>query len=134
MKSDKVELKIPARPEFLRVVRLLISGYVSRMDVSVDEVENLKVAVSEACNSSMQESDGNSEGTITISCWEKSGEIVVEVRDKGVKTGPDGADEDEMAERGLGFLLIQTLMDDVDISSEPGKGTKIVMKKKITAA
>jgi len=135
-KLSPMEISIPADPEFLRIVRLLISGYGSRLSISLDEVENLKVAVSEACNSIIHHAgkDDTSKEAIRIKCWEQAGQVVFEIKDKGIQVDKSDFDDDEIAERGLGFLLIQTLMDEVDVKSNPEKGTRITMRKKISAA
>lgn len=132
-KSTLVEMAIPANPEYLRVVRLLVSGFLSRLPVSVDEVENMKVAVSEACNNAMQHAyEEGAEGRIEIKCSEADGYVVFEVTDTGV--GMKGEDGEEMTEGGLGFLLIQTLVDEVNIDAGASGGATITMRKKLTAA
>lgn len=127
-----VEIKVPNQPEFLRVVRLLVSGYMSRLPFNIEEVENVKVAVSEACNNAMQYAFAPDEqGSLTIRCWHDQDRLAFEVSDTG--RGFDSSDSAEPQpaedERGLGFLLIQTLMDDVEVSTEPGKGTTVTMFK-----
>lgn len=124
-----MELRIPNKPEFLRVVRLLVSGYASRWPLSIDEVENLKVAVSEACNHAIQTAaDTGQEEYINIKCWHEGDGIVFEIKDSGRRA--DGASE-EQDEFGLGMLLIRTLMDQVEVKSRPDKGAKVTMKKLI---
>jgi serine/threonine-protein kinase RsbW len=133
-KNSLMEISIPNKPEFLRVVRLLVSGYASRWPFSVDEVENIKVAVSEACNSAIQTAgESESEEYIKIKCWQEKKQLIFEVKDK-ISTGDSADGEIELEERGLGMLLIRTLMDSVDIKSKPGKGSKIIMKKYIRSA
>ncbi len=128
-KDSLMELRIPNKPEFLRVVRLLVSGYASRWPLSIDEVENLKVAVSEACNHAIQTAvDTGQEEYIQIKCWHESDGIVFEINDSGRRA--DGVAE-EQDEFGLGMLLIRTLMDQVEVKSRPEKGAKVTMKKLI---
>ena len=128
-----VELSVPCRPEFLRVVRLLVSGYLSRLDIPFDEVENIKVAVSEACNNAIQFSDkGETKNKLKIRCWNQGSNIVFEIKDSGagfsMPAEPEGTpDLDD--EKGLGFLLIQTLMDDVKIETDDQAGTTVTMTK-----
>lgn len=129
IQKSLVEIKVPNQPEFLRVVRLLVSGYMSRLPFNIEEVENVKVAVSEACNNAMQYAFApDEEGSLTIRCWHDRDRIVFEISDTG--KGFDSSVDSESTiedERGLGFLLIQTLMDDVTVTTEPGKGTKVTM-------
>lgn len=131
--NDKpIELTIPAKPEYLRIVRLLVAGYASYNPVTIDEVENLKVAVCEVCNNMMSSVKGNgTDDTIKIRCYRNDNFIIFEISNKGVSSDYiwDVGDGDT-TEQGLGFLLIQTLMDKVDVKSHAGKGTKITLYKK----
>ncbi|MFA6449980.1 MAG: ATP-binding protein [bacterium] len=133
-KNSLMEISIPNKPEFLRVVRLLVSGYASRWPLSIDEVENIKVAVSEACNTAIQTSaKSDQEEYIKIKCWQENKQIVFEIKDK-TSGSPAAEGVEELEERGLGMLLIRTLMDYVDVKTKPGKGSKIIMKKNIKSA
>ncbi len=133
-KESLVELVIPNKPEYLRVVRLMVSGYVSRWPMSFDEVENVKVAVTEACNNAIQFAyEEGSEQPLRIKCWREGDSLFFEVRDKGKGLGmPDATSPEAIDdEKGLGFLLISTLMDDVKVASTPKVGTTVTMSKKI---
>lgn len=132
-KESLVEMTIPAKPEFLRVVRLMVSGYASRLNIPVDAVENLKVAVSEACNNSIQAAEEKEvDDSIKIRCWCDNGSIFFEVSDK-FQGGPDfrAPMAEDFSEQGLGFVLIQTLMDHVDLKSSKSGGTKVLMRKEL---
>jgi serine/threonine-protein kinase RsbW len=136
-KKSLVELTIPSRPEFLRVVRLMVSGYLSRLPISIDEVENIKVAVSEACNNAIQYAYENSEEhSLRIRCWNAPDRLVFEIKDTG-KGFPEPEQEPDNVvptdDKGLGFLLIQTLMDDVRVRSTPQSGTTVTMTKLIAS-
>jgi serine/threonine-protein kinase RsbW len=129
-----VEIRVPNQPEFLRVVRLLVSGYMSRLPFNIEEVENVKVAVSEACNNAMQYAFAPDEqGSLTIRCWHDQDRLAFEVSDtgKGFEASDGAAPDSANDERGLGFLLIQTLMDDVQVSAQPGTGTTVTMFKSL---
>jgi serine/threonine-protein kinase RsbW len=125
-----MRLVIPNNPEFLRIVRLVVSGYVARWNVPFDEVENIKVAVSEACNNAIQYAYGEGEeNEVELACWGDAKQVHFEVKDggKGVSAPKKGGIAGD--DRGLGFLLINTLMDDVKVTSRPGKGTRVLMSK-----
>jgi len=135
LKDSIMEVTIPSKPEFLRVVRLMVSGYASRWPIPIDEVENIKVAVSEACNTAMQNAAGaGSDESIRIRCWHEDDVLVFEIIEK--HSGASGAPDAEYTpeERGLGMLLIRTIMDEVNVESKPEQGTTITMKKKIAVA
>ena len=128
-----VELIIPNKPEFLRVVRLVVSGYLSRLPIPIDAVENIKVAVSEACNNAIQYAYGeNEEGKLHIRCLNDADRLVFEVEDTGKGLDAQGADADSLDmddDKGFGFLLINTLMDQVQVRSAPERGTIVTMTK-----
>ncbi len=132
-KESLVELSIPPKPEFLRIVRLFVSGYASRLSITIDLIEDLKVAVSEACNNAIQsaEETGINE-PVKIRCWCDASNIFFEITDKvqGTPAAKPFVAED-FNERGLGFVLIQTLMDDVTLRSSRTGGGRVLMRKEI---
>ena len=134
-KNSLVELKIPGDPEYLRVVRLMVSGYASNLPFPVDEIEDIKVAVSEACNCAISHVDGaRASEPITISCWTREGNLYFKIEDKGKAITEDEFNDFTSAECGLGFLLIRTLMDELDVKPGSDYGTCVVMSKRITAS
>lgn len=128
---DYVEMKIPAKPEYVGVVRLTSSGISSRMGFSYEEIEDIKVAVSEASTNAIQHAYQEELGEVTVgfSCYEDRLEIIV--ADKGRsfdsedvrrKAGPYHAESplEDLREGGLGLFLIDTLMDKLQINDEAG--------------
>ncbi|MGN1401906.1 MAG: anti-sigma B factor RsbW [Bacillus sp. (in: firmicutes)] len=129
---EYVEMKIPAKPEFIGVVRLTISGIASRMGFSYDDIEDLKIATSEACTNAVQHAykDGEKgEVTIGVGLYEDKLELVVsdsgnscnfeEVR-QGLGPYEKEAEIEFLREGGLGLYLIETLMDKVKIHQNQG--------------
>lgn len=125
-------MTLPAKPEYVGVVRLTVSGIANRMGFSYDEIEDIKVAVSEACTNAVnhaynQEDDGKM--TVGFGMCEDRLEIMVVDRGKSFDletirgdVGPFNNDVavDQMTEGGLGLFLIETLMDKVEISGKSG--------------
>jgi serine/threonine-protein kinase RsbW len=131
-----VELKIPGRAEWVAVARLAVAAVASRLRFSVDEIEDIKLAIAEACTNSIQSAGGQDAGVIEIVCDALEDELRVTVRDRSsghhleaVKAG--GIDEGRTEE--LGVFLIRALMDSVDYSTDPRRGTELVMTKRVTA-
>jgi serine/threonine-protein kinase RsbW len=131
-----VELKIPGRAEWVAVARLAVAAVASRLRFSVDEIEDIKLAIAEACTNSIQGSGGVDAGVIEIVCDALEDELRVIVRDHSpgvhletLKTG--GIDAGRTEE--LGVFLIRALMDSVDYTSDPRRGTELVMTKRVTA-
>jgi serine/threonine-protein kinase RsbW len=132
-----IELTIPDDARWLTVVRLTISGVASRLGASYDEVDDIKVAVSEACTNAIDHAYPGQErggGTITVRCHATEGGLRVEVADGGCGFDPANVqvvDETAPEKRGgLGLFLIRKLMDEVEVSSCPGGGTRVTMAKR----
>ncbi|MBA4536828.1 anti-sigma B factor RsbW [Bacillus aquiflavi] len=138
-KIDYVEIKIPAKPEFVGVIRLTLSGIASRIGFSYEEIEDIKIAASEACTNAVQHAyKPNEQGEIIVSVGLYKNRIEVIVSDNGKnfnlvnngkKIGPYSSEEsiEFLREGGLGLYLIETLMDEVEIRQ--GNGVSVYMVK-----
>ncbi|MBB5174207.1 anti-sigma B factor RsbW [Texcoconibacillus texcoconensis] len=131
--SDFIEMKVPAKPEYVGVVRLTVSGVANRVGYTYDDIEDIKIAVAEACTNVVNHAyDGEeSEAFMTVGCGVYSDRIEMMVADRGNSfdiealkkdLGPIDAQEPigDMKEGGLGLFLIDTLMDRVEICGESG--------------
>lgn len=107
IKSERVVMTIPARPEYVGVVRLAAAAIAGRMAFGYDEVEDLKVAVSEACSEAIL--SGGSEVEIQFAVGADRLEVLVAGGvGRAEAPGQDSAQETEM-----GLLLMRVLMDEV---------------------
>lgn len=128
---DYIEMKIPAKPNFIGVIRLTLSGIASRMGFSYDEIEDLKIATSEACTNAVQHAYKDNQGEVKISFGLYENRLEVMVSDSGESCdfdevrqglGPyeNGQKVEFLREGGLGLYLIETLMDEVKIHQHEG--------------
>lgn len=138
-KFDFIEMTIPAKAEYIGVVRLSLSGIANRMSFSYEAIEDLKVAVSEAITNSVThayDKDEKEEIKLGFGIYEDRLEVMV--ADRGVsfdleevrkEIGPYDNDEpiENIREGGFGLFLINTLMDKVEIHDK--SGVIIVMTK-----
>lgn len=124
---DLVNLTIPAKPDYVGIARLAVSGIANRMGFSYDDIEDLKLAVAEACTNAVDHAYSGAEGEIGVNCNIFSNRLEIEVKDQGnsfdpieveSRTGPISFDS--LRERGLGLYLMKTLMDHVDIKGDNG--------------
>lgn len=135
----QVELSLPNRPEFVAVARLTISGIASRMAFNISDIEDIKVAVGEACTNAIEHGcpAGQRDEQITLRCELADEALVITVHDPGDGFDPQTATRQyrhgtmTLSERGLGMLLIESLMDEVEFSSTPGDGTQVRMVKRL---
>ncbi|GAB3045253.1 anti-sigma B factor RsbW [Virgibacillus ainsalahensis] len=131
-KFDFIEMKVPAKADYVGVIRLSISGIANRMGFSYEDIEDLKVAISEAITNAVDHAySERDEGEITIGfgLYEERLEIMVadyggsfdlsEIKDD---IGPYKNSEsvEDLREGGFGLYLIDALMDKVQISNNSG--------------
>jgi stage II sporulation protein AB (anti-sigma F factor) len=117
--------------------RVAVASFFSQLDPMVDELYDVKMAVSEAVtNSIIHGYKGREDGLISILCSYDRKEIFIEITDQGVGIEDiekakqplyTSLEEDERA--GLGFTIMESMMNELTITSKVGGGTKILMKK-----
>ncbi|MFJ5717148.1 anti-sigma B factor RsbW [Neobacillus sp. NPDC093127] len=129
---DYIEMKIPAKPEYIGVIRLTLSGIASRLGYTYEEIEDMKIAVSEASTNAVQHAYRKDEGgevIIGFGIYEDKLEIVVADSGRSFnflqtknELGPytESSTVEQLAEGGLGLFLIETLMDDVRVLNHSG--------------
>jgi serine/threonine-protein kinase RsbW len=134
--DNKVSITIPSSSEYVGVVRLAISGIATRMNFTVEEIEDIKIAISEACTNAVQHAYPDTVGRINISSTIDNDKLTIEVSDHGVgfDTRILGSKEQrEKSEKklglGLGLTFIKNLMDEANVQSTLGQGTTIRMMK-----
>ncbi|MBP3041004.1 anti-sigma B factor RsbW [Bacillaceae bacterium Marseille-Q3522] len=136
---DYIGMKIPAKPEFVSVVRLTLSGIASRMEFAYEDIEDLKIAVSEACTNAVQHAyKQNKRGEVTVGFRLYEDRLEVTISDNGeskniqdvhLKKVPYNKNDsfEALREGGLGLYLMETLMDEVVIHQN--EGVTVIMTK-----
>ncbi len=130
--KDNISIKIPSQSKYISVARLVASLIASHMEFDLEAVDDIKVAVGEACNNVIIHSDNNNEFNVNFIV--DKNELLIEIQDFGKGFIVDNymePDIDNPQGGGLGLFIIKELMDDMVINSEIGKGTKITMSKKL---
>ncbi len=129
-----VELRIPSKPEWVAVARLAVAAIANRLPFSVEEIEDLKLAIAEACTIVIQQGGGSH--AIDITCDASTSHLRVEVRDHRYRDRGEAAKRPAVMAvegEGLGIFLIQALMDNLEYSVDPQFGTELVMTKRVGA-
>jgi serine/threonine-protein kinase RsbW len=122
-------MEISANPDFVSIIRLTTSGIANKIGFSMDDIEDMKVAVSEACSNAVKHSEDNK---VIINFNLLNNGIQIEIIDNGKGYDVDSIETPDLSnpkEGGLGLFIIQTLMDEVNISSRGNQGTTIKMTK-----
>jgi serine/threonine-protein kinase RsbW len=130
--GELIELTLPARVEYIGVARLTVSGVANRMGFSYEDIEDIKIAVAEACTNAVRHAyRDEDEGKVHIQFGVYEDRLEIVVTDYGIsfqaddvraKLGPidRNIDIEDLTEGGLGLYLIHTLMDKVEISGDEG--------------
>ena len=127
--AHTVRLTIPAKAEYITLVRLALSGLAQSRPLSDEVLGDLKLAVTEACSNSVRHGYGNGrEGTVQVSYELLEDRLVVEVLDDGSGFDPNrplGKGEG-LSEGGLGIAIIKAVADEFEAGERPeGGGSRL---------
>ncbi|AHV99054.1 MULTISPECIES: anti-sigma B factor RsbW [Paenibacillus] len=137
---QKVILQLPASAEYVDIVRLNLYGIASKMGFSYEDIEDMKVAVSEACNNSVLYAYDQEDGFVDVIFEVGADALSITVKDEGESFDNVASREritlhdkelSDVQVGGLGFYLMQALMDEVNVISESGKGTVVTLTKRL---
>ena len=138
--DNEMKLRLPAKSENESVARSAVSAFIAVLNPTVEELGDIRLAVSEAVTNAIVHAYGGcGEGLIYISVRLYSDrEITVEISDRGcgiedVEKAREpffttGSGEDRC---GMGFLVMQTVTDALSVRSKVGRGTCVLMRKKL---
>ena len=125
MTYETIKMEITANPEYVSIIRLTTSGIANKVGFCIDDIEDLKVAISEACTNAIKHSSDD-RFTIIYSMIENG--LTIEIIDNGKgydRSSVSEQDIDNLQESGMGLFIIESLMDEVIVESQEGKGTSI---------
>jgi len=143
---NQIKSSFPAKSINESLSRMIVASLVCQLDPTIDELADIKTAVSEAVTNCIVHGYGNgskitkSSGEINLyACYYDDNSIKIIIRDKGkgiedVKKAmqPLYTTDDSGERSGMGFSIMQSFMDKIRVISNPGKGTTVVFEKKIS--
>jgi serine/threonine-protein kinase RsbW len=131
----EVRLTIPARAEYVLLGRLALSGITRMRPLDDETVNDLKLAVTEACTNSVRHAYGENGGTVDIVYELHDDRLVVVVSDDGAGFDPSELEEaGELTEGGLGIAIIRALVDEFEVGERgDGTGSRLRFVKFLTA-
>ncbi|MGE5541799.1 MAG: anti-sigma F factor [Bacillota bacterium] len=133
--ENRLYMEIEARAENIGLVRLAVATLAAQASFSVPDIEEVKVAVSEAVSNSILHGYQGRRGIIRVCATLSKQGIGISIQDEGVgmedvgacrKSGGSGDPE----RLGLGFMFMQSLTDELEVESAPGRGTTVKMFKR----
>jgi len=119
-----VRLDLESKPQTLTIVRGMLSGVAELLAIDPELLDDLKTAVSEACNNVVLHAYGDEPGPMAVRMFVFDDRILVTVEDQGVGLPPESADRTE----GIGLSVIRALADEVRFVQGSDGGTRVEME------
>ncbi len=137
---NKIQIKLPALSVNEAIARGTVAVFVSQLDPEINELADIKCAVSEAVTNAIVHGYRHTDGYVTLTaCILEERVVRIEIKDKGCGI-PDVAQArqplyttDAAGERsGMGFTVMESFMDGLRVSSREGKGTTVTMVRRLS--
>lgn len=137
--NNQMSFQLMSLPENVAVARVTVAAVAAQLNFTLSELDEIKVAVSEAVSNAIihgYENNPKYSVQVVIKLYEQALEIVVEDKGKGIddiEQALQPAYSSDPERMGLGFVFMQSFMNDFKVKSEVGKGTQVIMVKKLEA-
>ena len=120
------------------LARMVVTAFMTDMNPTLEQISDVKTAVSEAVTNAIIHGYENKEDSVELSCDRDGQQLIVTVEDHGVgivdieqARNPFYTTKPELERSGMGFTFMEAFMDKVEVCSQLGVGTKVVMWKYI---
>lgn len=137
-KENAMEIIFDAVSENEGFARVAVAAFITPLNPTLEEIADVKTAVSEAVTNCIIHGYENGGGRVTLRCRLTGDLLHIEVEDKGVGIGdiekamePLFTTKPELDRSGMGFAFMEAFMDDLEVKSSPGEGTTVIMQKKL---
>lgn len=136
--ENEMNLEFISKSSNEAFARITIAAFAAQLDPTIEELADIKTAVSEAVTNCIIHGYENRIGIVKISAKLKENEIIIEISDHGkgianieMAKEPLYTTKPNLERSGMGFTIMESFMDGVKIESVVGLGTKVTMSKKI---
>ena len=136
--ENKMNLEFLSKSSNEAFARITVASFASQLDPSIEEISDIKTAVSEAVTNSIIHGYEDKQGIIKIECTLFANSIEIQITDngKGIENiekakEPLYTTKPELERSGMGFTIMENFMDEMKVESVVGVGTKVTMKKVI---
>ena len=138
MSDNKIRIEFQSKSQNEGFARVAIAAFISQLDPTIEEITDVKTAVSEAVtNAIIHGYEGKEDKIVSIEAETSGKEVTMSIIDKGVgiknieeAKEPLYTSRPDLERSGMGFTVMETFMDSLNVESEFGKGTRVIMKKK----
>ena len=134
--ENEMRLEFLSKSNNEAFARITVAAFASQLDPTIEELADIKTAVSEAVTNAIIHGYEDREGVVKVECKMYAGSIQIEISDtgKGIENierarEPLYTSKPNLERSGMGFTIIESFMDEVKIESILGLGTKVTMKK-----
>jgi len=138
MKTNRMQLQFDANSVNESFARVAVAAFLTELNPTLDEVADIKTAVSEAVTNAIIHGYQNTEGQVRVFCEVTGTKVEIAVEDEGVgiedvekAREPFFTTKPELERSGMGFAFMEAFMDEVQVVSVQGKGTRVTLKKEI---
>ena len=138
MLENNVEVIFDAKSENESFARVVAAAFVTKLDPTLEEISDIKTAVSEAVTNCIVHGYEGEEGKVYMDLSLKDNEVTIKIKDDGVGIDnihramePLFTTKPELERSGMGFSFMEAFMDGLAVLSAPGEGTVVKMKKMI---
>lgn len=136
---ERFQMKMDSLSKNEEFARVVVAVFMSRLNPTLEEIDDVKTAVSEAVTNAVIHGYQGKEGTIELEAWaEMEKKLTVIIRDTGIgirdvkrAMEPMYTTDKTGMRSGMGFSFMEAFMDEVKVESVPGKGTTVTMTKVI---
>ena len=136
--ENEMKLEFISKSSNEAFARITVAAFAAQLDPTVEELADIKTAVSEAVTNCIIHGYENTQGIVKIVGHLKENEILLEISDKGkgieditMAREPLYTTKANLERSGMGFTIMESFMDSMEVESIVGLGTKITMRKKI---
>ncbi len=136
--DNEMKLEFKSKTNNEAFARITVAAFVSQLDPTIDELSDIKTAVSEAVTNSIIHGYEDEEGIVKVYARIFKDTVEIEISDNGKGISnieearkPLYTSKPNLERSGMGFTIMESFMDEVKIESTLGLGTKIIMRKRI---
>ena len=136
--ENEMKLEFMSKSTNEAFARVAVAAFAAQLDPTIEEISDIKTAVSEAVTNCIIHGYENKQGIVKIVGHLRQNEIILEISDKGkgiedieIAKEPLYTTKPNLERSGMGFTIMESFMDRMEIESIVGLGTKVTMSKKI---
>lgn len=136
--DNEMTLEVLSKSNNEAFARVAVAAFVSSLDPTIEEIADIKTAVSEAVTNCIIHGYEEKQGVIKIECKIEGRKVIIEISDTGkgienvdIAKEPLYTTKAELERSGMGFTIMESFMDELKVESILGLGTKVTMTKNI---